>query len=131
MSFDGMGILDLAQELAGKKAGVSTEEARLRSAISRAYYAAFLTARKFLRNKRGARVPISPTAHQDVKDALLNDPDPQYQNTGAKLEILHTLRKQADYGDAFTGLPSLTTSALRIAQEIISALAQPKKPRGG
>ena len=126
MSFDGSEFFDLAQELAGKKKSISTEEARLRSAISRSYYAAFLEARRFLRNKRGRRVPLSSLAHQDVQDEFLNDPDPLYQQVGSDLGRLHTLRKQADYGDGFTGLSAFTNMALQLAKSIISTVKPPR-----
>jgi uncharacterized protein (UPF0332 family) len=122
MSFDGSDFLLLAQELAGKKQGVSTEEARLRSAISRAYYAAFLEARRFLR-KRGTRITFSSKAHDDVINTLLNDADPNYQSLGADLDLLRTLRRQADYGDSFTGLAVFTSNALKLAESIIKTLA--------
>lgn len=121
MSFDGSEFLLLAQELAGKKKGVSTEEARLRSAISRAYYAAFLEARRFLR-KRGTPGIFGRQAHDNVINALLNDADPNYQSAGADLDVLRTLRRQADYGDGFTGLPVFTSNALKLAEGIIKTL---------
>jgi uncharacterized protein (UPF0332 family) len=127
MSFDGSEFLALAQELAGKKKNISTEEAQLRSAISRAYYAAFLESRKFLRNRRGQRVSFSGQAHEEVKEVFLHDPDEHYQNVGANLETLHILRKQADYGDRFTStLSTLTDMALLLAQNIISTVKPPR-----
>lgn len=46
MSFPWSHYLDLAKALAGQETnGVASQEARLRSAISRAYYAVFCTAR--------------------------------------------------------------------------------------
>ena len=49
MSFDYIDYLYLAQELVGQTPPQAAQpEAKLRSAISRAYYAAFLKARAFL-----------------------------------------------------------------------------------
>ena len=48
MSFDWHQYLDLAQELAGQQQKPSTEDARLRSAASRAYYGAYCAARNKL-----------------------------------------------------------------------------------
>jgi uncharacterized protein (UPF0332 family) len=50
MMFDWSDYLDLANELAGDIASQTTEEAKLRSSVSRAYYAAFCKARNYLRS---------------------------------------------------------------------------------
>lgn len=49
MSFDWSGYLDVAKELASVALTSANKEAKLRSAISRAYYAAFILARNYLR----------------------------------------------------------------------------------
>jgi len=48
MSFDWNEYYQLSRELAGLATGIATEEAKMRSAISRAYYAAFCKARDYL-----------------------------------------------------------------------------------
>ena len=48
MSFDWLEYLSLAHELVGLSPGAASHEARLRSAISRAYYAAFKMAFAYL-----------------------------------------------------------------------------------
>ncbi len=62
MSFDWSEYLNLAQELAGKATTPASQEAKLR-AISRAYYAAFVQARNFLRDRDGLTIPREST-HQ-------------------------------------------------------------------
>ncbi len=52
MSFNWSEYLNLAQELAGRSTEPPNQEARLRSSISRAYYAAFCKARNYLLGKK-------------------------------------------------------------------------------
>lgn len=74
-------FLDLARELAQQPA----TEARLRTAVSRAYYAAFLTARDRLR--------IQGEGHQPVLHAART----VHRPTGEKLSALFRFRILADY----------------------------------
>ncbi len=53
--------LDLAEELVQRGESGSLSDACMRSAISRAYYAALLTARNWLREEMG--VEVSDDAH--------------------------------------------------------------------
>ena len=64
MNFDWSEYLNLAQELAGRPTSLSNEEARLRSAISRAYYAAFCKARNHLRDNEN--LLISPPKGEKI-----------------------------------------------------------------
>ena len=57
MSFNWSEYLGLAQQLAGKAQISATRESRLRSAISRAYYAAFILARNYLRDEESTSIP--------------------------------------------------------------------------
>jgi uncharacterized protein (UPF0332 family) len=52
MSFNCSDYLDLARELIGQTDITASEEAKLRSAISRAYYAAFIQARNHLLDEK-------------------------------------------------------------------------------
>jgi uncharacterized protein (UPF0332 family) len=72
MSFDWSQFLSLVQDLNRAVFRDSTEEARLRSAISRAYYAALHCARKRLLAE-GTRVP--PPIHTGVPQAFCDSPD--------------------------------------------------------
>ena len=56
MSFNWSEYLALAQQLAGKAQISATQESRLRSAISRAYYSAFIQARNHLRDTMGLSI---------------------------------------------------------------------------
>lgn len=114
MSFDGRAFLTLAHELAtATTAGTpdELESARLRSAISRAYYAAFWRARAFLMGE-GERIPRLD-AHQAVIDAFRTSPYRARMTIGAHLGQLRADRNAADYQSAVGSLPMLRIRAER------------------
>jgi len=80
--FDPLNFLNLAEKLAEKD-----EEAHLRTAISRAYYASFLIARDKLRIK----VQI-PEVHREVIKEL-------YTKSSIAAENLHLLRRLRNFSD--------------------------------
>ena len=76
------------------------DEARSRSAISRAYYAAFHHGRRYVEmNFPEVSIAKHGGAHEDVVNALKqqNRAGP-VRSAGAKLERLKRARKNADYG---------------------------------
>lgn len=114
MSFDGRAFLTLAQELASAPPTGTADElesARLRSAISRAYYAAFWRARAFLLDE-GERIPRLD-AHQAVIDAFRTSPYRARMTIGAHLGQLRADRNAADYQSAIGTLPLLRLRAER------------------
>lgn len=122
MSFDWSEYLDLAKELASV-ATTANKEAKLRSAISRAYYAAFIRARNHLRDREGQPIPRTSDAHSYVSHLFESSPDVVRQSLGGKLVRLRRFRRQADYVDAFPGLSGITLIALRISEEVITTLS--------
>src|SRR6188472_4525771 len=93
--------LDLARELvAGVKAAVpltrGAGEPECRCAIGRAYYAAFLTARQFLRDI-GIAVAHGGTAHTAVQFALNNGGVDLLVRVASQLRDLYESRTAADY----------------------------------
>src|SRR5437773_586053 len=86
---DSQAIMELAQELA-RLAAVDQNEIKLRSAISRAYYAAFLLARDKLKVPSG---PGTPEIHREV----INQVRRRSKMFGDYLYELKELRKTADY----------------------------------
>jgi uncharacterized protein (UPF0332 family) len=124
MPFDWTAYLDLARELAGQSSGPLLEEARLRSAISRAYYAAFKTAFNYLCSNNPAARFQREGAHQYVCERFSHNPDVGWQNVGSLLDRLRRLRNRADYDDQVDDLRSDTQRALQDATDIIAALGK-------
>ena len=73
-----------------------TREAEWRSAVSRAYYAAFHVARALLR-ACGFTVPQGDQAHAYLWLRLANSGHPDVQRAGNVLNTLRTMRNRADY----------------------------------
>jgi uncharacterized protein (UPF0332 family) len=124
MSFEWADYLDLARELAGQPTAHSILEAKLRSAISRAYYAAFCKARNHLRDKQGFFIPPTGEAHKIVWRRFRNSPDKSRKRIGENLRRLLHDRRQADYEDVVNNLPTLTHKALARANQVISSLGK-------
>ena len=121
MSFNWSEYLDLAQQLAGKAKISATQESRLRSAISRGYYAAFIQARNYLRDREGLTIPTQNT-HEYVINQFRNNSDLDRQEIGNILKRLKIRRNKADYDDTFSDLQVVTQKSLKLAAKIIAKL---------
>jgi uncharacterized protein (UPF0332 family) len=121
MSFDWSEYLHLAQELTGQAVTPPSQEAKLRSAISRAYYAAFCLARNHLLDK-GYPVPTDGRAHKYVPQKFKSRPDLSHRQIGENLDRLREDRRKADYDNVVSGLPSKTRMAIKLAKQAISTL---------
>jgi uncharacterized protein (UPF0332 family) len=109
-------FLDLANDLLA----IPTEQA-WRTAVSRAYYAAFHVARQLLRDL-GFRAPRADQAHAYLWLRLSNCGDPQIQLAGQRLHDLRSERNRADY-DIDVALPRTgAATQVRIAGQIIQFL---------
>lgn len=128
MSFDWSEYFIVAQELANQAITSSknqgTIEAKLRCAISRAYYAAFRKARNHLRDKEGE--PLHVLTHGNTHQVVIN-----LFNTGSDIDrlmiaqFLHDLRSarnRADYDDTLPNLLGLTATALLQAEQVLALL---------
>lgn len=103
----------------------SLDEARLRCAISRAYYGAFRKARNHLRDKDGYAPNVierSGKTHQIVIDLFSHSSDLDRQLIGQSLKDLRSARNKADYDDAVLHLSGLTMTALLQSEEVLELL---------
>ncbi len=92
MSFDWVEYLDLAEELAGYPVNPASQEAKLRSSISRAYYAAFSKARNYLRDIEGLSLSGTGEDHRRVREEFKNSPDRVRKKIGNDVDHLRTSR---------------------------------------
>lgn len=106
--------------LAARLAGGSTE-AEWRSAVSRAYYAAFHVARQLLMDL-GFSVPRAERAHAYLWLRLHNCGEPQQQQAGADLNALRGLRNQADYDLHRPLSPTIAAPQVRLAEQVVQTL---------
>lgn len=123
MSFDWSHYLELAKELYTGSSGSPIEEAKLRSTISRAYYAVFCAARNYLLLHRpSVHIPPTGDAHKIVKDTFESDPDLVRRSIGITLNRLKARRGLADYQDTITNLSSLAQLSLKFADDAITKI---------
>src|SRR6266851_2866953 len=112
MIFDWLEYLSLARELVVQSTGTSSQEARLRSAISRAYYAAFKMAFAYLRARDSSIVFVRTDIHTYVLERFKYNPDLAHREVGVNLDRLRRERNKADYDDSIDRLPDTTAKAL-------------------
>jgi len=125
VTFSWSDYLVLAQELADPISVSASTEARLRASISRAYYAAFCSARNHLRDVDGDALAATKTrgVHEYVRRAFKKSPTPARQRIGSDLSRLWRARISADYHDVFPGLESRTTVTLTYGSRVLYNLA--------
>lgn len=112
-------FLRLAAELVQRQGDAGAE----RSAISRAYYAAFHEATAHVTD-RGLGLTLTGRDHALVWDWFLRDgSDPQFHWIGEAGRLLRRARRQADYdATPIHGLSSEALTAVRLAERITSEL---------
>jgi uncharacterized protein (UPF0332 family) len=96
-----------------------TTEADWRSAVSRAYYAAFHVTRRLFADLRFT-VPRADRAHQYLVFRLSNCGEPAEAQAGRDLETLRRLRNRADYDEA----PPLTQPQAAAAVQLAAGIVQ-------
>ena len=87
-----------------------TDQARLRSAVGRYYYAAHCTARNRLK-REGIGFHGTGKDHRDVWNALIGSSGTRRQQAGLRLKILFYARCKADYDDDIDDLIGLTSDS--------------------
>jgi len=122
MSFDWGEYLRLAKDLVKK-----TCEAELRSAISRAYYSVFITARNLL-SARNIPITRSGKDHRLVPETLKArggmSGNRKAIEAGTNLERLRDDRGTADYENNFPNLNKQTRLDLKIAEKTYNRLLE-------
>jgi uncharacterized protein (UPF0332 family) len=117
MVFDWTGYLLLAQELAERR----NDEASLRSAVSRAYYAAFCTARNRLLQE-GEEIPKTGEAHTIVWAKYRESAQKRRKDIGITGDRLRRSRIRADYDDEFPDIRARVEDAVAKARRLLDSL---------
>jgi hypothetical protein len=118
MPFDWREYLQLSGFLHGG-VGSFTEEAGWRSAVSRAYYAAFGHARNFARDREGFLTRGTPEDHDRLRDHFRQQ---RQDRLAQSLGRLRHWRNQCDYDDDVPGLSQIVGAATLTAREVINQL---------
>jgi uncharacterized protein (UPF0332 family) len=126
MNFDWLQYYDLAKELSGwPQVVIAQGEAKLRSAISRAYYAAFCEARNYLIDK-GHNLDTSKDVHKDVRQIFATGTDSISKDIAENLDALRHIRNLADYEEQVRAIEERTKEALRRCNAILHQLTKLK-----
>lgn len=123
MSFDWADYLTLAEALSRDPGIPGPEEASLRTAISRAYYAAYRSAL----NTAVARREINPTGQASDHSLVINHfryaNDQRRKKIGTDLSRLRNNRNKADYDNVLSGRPAdMARFSVVLARNILNAL---------
>ena len=119
MAFDWKEYLDLARFLQGEIEINYSQESAYRSAVSRAYYAAFCHSRNYARTFENFVPSGRPKDHTDIRGHFRNKGRP---GIASELDDLRTWRNSCDYDDTVGDLPQKLKSAIENAQDIIDKL---------
>ena len=119
MSFFWPEYLDLANELKDAACGTSLDEARLRCALSRAYYAAFCTSRNLLK-KTDTRID-DRISHTDVRHKF-RERGHKGRWIAQQLDDMYLRRVKADYRDTHSTLQNDTEYVLESARKVIASI---------
>ena len=122
MSFNWSEYLWLANALLSDPNSPGPEEASFRSAISRAYYAAFCSARNFGRDRREFVPQRDARDHWLVINTFSNSYDRDRRKIGLDLDRLYTHRCLADYEDFLRDPGSTAKASVETARKVISGL---------
>ncbi|WP_254507168.1 hypothetical protein [Anatilimnocola floriformis] len=102
------------------------DPATMRTSVSRAYYAAFLTARVIMETEWRQPEFVGGNEHRLLQQCLLNSNVPEAYTIGKLLENLHDSRKSADYDLNDVDMDTAPNAAFCIerATDIIELLKQ-------
>jgi uncharacterized protein (UPF0332 family) len=122
--FDWYQYLVLAEYLYDNRDTFPDREACLRAAISKAYYAAFCSARNYARDFDRLVLDESAQDHGSVKKHYIRAPDPKNRQIGNSLDRLRDSRNQADYSDSIDKLEELAKAAISQSKQVHTLLKQ-------
>ena len=125
MTFHWPDCLELAKSLIYTQLILPTSnEARQRAAISRAYYAAFCTTRNYLRQQlNNSQLFSDAKAHSDVRKALMKKNSKTAHRIARLLLAVHRERKCADYDDNYAAAKNILI-VIQEVQLILNLLKQ-------
>lgn len=96
-----------------------------RSAVSRAYYAAYHRARILVAEKCDVVLSKTADSHQNIQRCLMNSQHTQLRVAGGRLESLRGERNCADYNltDARFAIPDTAKFSVEMAKDIFAVIA--------
>jgi len=119
MAFEWKYFLDVANHLRQLEKDGLDKEACCRSAISRAYYAAFCHARNYARDRRSFIPEYSDADHRNVRERFMKS---KTRGVASALDQLRQWRNEADYVDDIEDISSQVQGLLGEAKKVIEWL---------
>jgi uncharacterized protein (UPF0332 family) len=116
MPFDWREYLNLARQLAGLQGSGYSQEAAERSAVSRAYYAAFCWARNYAEKNLGFQPGGKSSDHAELREYLKKK---GYQEVASDLNQLRIWRNACDYDNQVSDLHQQVSICINTADKII------------
>jgi len=121
MAFDWREYLELAKELVGQAGSGYSTEAAERSAVSRAYYAAFCYARNYAETFLGFQRVGGPEDHKNLREHFQQSRKTQL---ASRLNRLRKWRNDCDYEDQVSNMKWYVQNAIRLADRVIQGCRQ-------
>lgn len=118
MSFDWREYLEVAKYLAGLQSSGFSQEASYRSAVSRAYYAAFCWCRNYAQKYLGFKSTGKPEDHKFLREHLKKI-DGDWARIASKLNRLRGWRNDCDYENCVKGLSHMLKESIKFSNEVI------------
>lgn len=119
--FDWEDFFRLAQELAGRDSCEPLNEAAKRTAVSRAYYAAFCAARDHAVQQLNYQSQQTGRDHSELQKHL-RGLGGQWKAVADNLENLRKIRNQCDYDQQVSNLDTIASWSLKLASKVLNAL---------
>jgi uncharacterized protein (UPF0332 family) len=116
-------FLELAQALQNLSGERFSDEASNRTAVSRAYYAAFCTARNYAEANLGFTRTATPRDHALLRQHL-QSLGGAWSIIAELLQELRVVRNMCDYEDTVSDLVQMTNDAIRNAEFILQQCQQ-------
>ena len=122
MAFDWKNYISFAEELHNSR----SDEAALRSSISRAYYGAFCKVRNYceLKHADSIRQAKGDGAHQKVIMVLKESTDSKEFSLGNTLHSLREKRNEADYDAHAKITKPIVSGSIKTSQNILTLLEE-------
>lgn len=97
-------------------------EGAKRSAVSRAYYAAFCSVRNYAAQHLNYSIQHSSQDHRQLLNHLRRIGTAPWDDVENKLRDLRQYRNRCDYEDSVSNLDNIVEASLRLASEILNVL---------
>jgi uncharacterized protein (UPF0332 family) len=118
MPFRWVEFFALAEQIASTSGAGYTDEASNRTAVSRAYYAAFCSLRNYAASQLGFQPQGTPRDHTTLR-LHLQALGSEWATVARYLQELRLWRNQCDYDDEVPNLSELTRLALLRAEAVL------------